>query len=194
MRERLELFRKTIEGVGTFSLVEYDNDVDFRIIHPWVNMDYAKFWMLSDSSLLDVKNEYDKIISTGHTQVFLGFYEGEPIFLTEVYRPQHEEIGKHLTSQPDDRGMHVLVGPPDKHIPNFSSGVFATIMSFIFEYHLAERVIVEPDIENTKIQKLNEKFGFVVLKDRVELSNKIVRLEMCTRLAFEKSSQANDTF
>jgi hypothetical protein len=193
MRERLEIFRKNIEGVGSFSLVEYDNDVDFSIIHPWVNMAYASFWMLNNSSLFDVKNEYDKILSTGHTKVFLGFFEGEPVFLTELYEPQYEEIGKHFISQSGDRGMHVLVGPPEKHIPNFSSGVFATIMSFVFDYYLAKRVIVEPDIRNTKIHKLNEKFGFIVLKDRVELSNKVARLEMCTRLAFETSGQAHDT-
>lgn len=191
MQKSVEIFHKNIEGVGTFSLVEYDNEVDYRIIHPWVNMEYASFWMLNNSSLLDVKNEYDKILSTGHTKVFVGFFEGEPSFLTEVYDPSQEEIGKHFTSQHGDYGMHVLVGPPKKYIPNFTSSIFITIMSFIFDYHEGKRVIVEPDIENTKIHKLNEKFGFTVLKDRIELSHKVARLETCTKLAFQTSMIAH---
>ena len=57
-------------------------------------------------------------------------------------------------------------------------------MSFLFESMKARRVLVEPDIANTKIHQLNRRFGFTVLKDKVELSNKIAQLEQCSPTDF----------
>ncbi|MEM8985329.1 MAG: GNAT family N-acetyltransferase [Pseudomonadota bacterium] len=187
MHHRNASFHNHIEGIGDFLFVPYDNENDAEIIHPWVNMDYAKFWMLGDSSLEDVKAEYRKIMEQSGTSVFLGYLEEKPVFLTEIYNPAYAEIMEHYEYAPRDIGMHVLVAPPDKPIRHFTRGVFISIMKFIFAAHSAERVIVDPDTENHKIHKLNEDAGFRVLKDKVTLSNKTSRLECCTRYDFEHS-------
>lgn len=182
-------FEKDVATLGSFSLVPFDLDCDVRVIHPWVNMEYASFWMLGNSSEADVRAEYTKILSTGHTEVLMGYYRRKPVFLAEVYDPRHEEIGTHIDPAAGDYGMHVLVGPPDEHIPNFTSGVFYLIMSFLFEARQAKRVFVEPDIGNAKIHKLNRRFGFRVLQERVQLANKTAQLELCLREDFERCSK-----
>ena len=58
--------------------------------------------------------------------------------------------------------MHVLVAPaePVRECPGFTGAVFETILDFLFSDPLVDRVVVEPDIRNTKIQALNERMGF----------------------------------
>lgn len=182
------VFRNHIPGIGAFTFEAYENDRDAQIIHPWVNMEYAKFWMLSNSTLADVKAEYRKIMAPAGTQVYLGFLNDTPIFLTEIYDPACEEIAEHVTLNPGDFGMHILVGPSDVRIPGFTKSVFASVMKCVFDLHGAERVIVEPDVANVKIHKLNEAAGFHVVKNNVELAAKTVRIECCTRTDFENSA------
>lgn len=181
------VFRNQVAGIGAFTFKAYNNESDAQVIHPWVNMEYAKFWMLNNSTLADVKAEYRKIMAPTGTSVYLGFLNETPVFLTEIYDPSKEEIAEHVTLKPGDLGMHVLVGPSEVRIPGFTRGVFASVMKCVFDLHGAERVIVEPDVTNLKIQKLNNEAGFRVLKPRVALSSKTARIECCTRAEFEHS-------
>lgn len=187
MKNRERIHQYTVDPIGTISFVDYDNEQDAKTIHPWVNMEYAKFWMLNNSTLEDVKLEYRKIMAPTGTHVYLGYLDERPMFLTEIYDPAAEEIAKHIGVKAGDFGMHILVAPAEKHIPNFTQTVFRTIMRFLFDYHKAKRVIVEPDVDNHKIHIMNEKAGFQVIKDAVVLSSKTARLEVCTRENFLNS-------
>ncbi len=176
-----------IAEIGIFSLVEYNNEEDAEIIHPWVNMEYAKFWMLNNSTLEKVKSEYKTIMAPIGTKVYLGYLDNSPMFLTEIYDPACEEIAEHYLCKPGDFGMHILVAPAKKYIPKFTQCVFKVLLNFLFQYRGAKRVIVEPDVANFKIHKLNEQAGFKVFKDSVKLSNKVVRIEICEVDDFHQS-------
>ena len=187
MDNRKAAYSHEATGIGVFSFVAYRNDTDAEVIHPWVNMEYAKFWGLGGSSLADVEAEYRRLMSQEGTSIYLGYFKGAPSFLTEVYDPSRDEVSRHYQAQPGDRGMHVLVAPMQEPIKNFTKAVFVSIMNFIFDFHGAQRVVVEPDIDNVKIHKLNENAGFVVWKDRVQLTSKTARIEICTKEHFHKS-------
>lgn len=187
MSNRDAVYQLEIAEIGVFSLVEYNNEEDAEIIHPWVNMEYAKFWMLNNSTLEKVKSEYEAIMAPIGTKVYLGYLNDTPMFITEIYDPACEEIAAHYVGEPGDFGMHILVAPAKKYIPKFTQSVFKVIMNFLFQYQQAKRVIVEPDTANLKIHKLNEQAGFKVIKDNVELSQKKARLEFCTKADFYQS-------
>lgn len=78
--------------------------------------------------------------------------------------------------------MHVLVAPPDpgQRLSGFTGAVFETILDYLFSDPLVDRVVVEPDIRNTKIQTLNERMGFRK-HSIVDLPDKQAWLSFCTR-------------
>lgn len=151
---------------------------DAPLIHSWVSRDYAAYWGLAGRSLEQVLEAYVEIAR--HADVYLGFLRDTPMFLVECYDPSQHEIGKHYTAEPGDRGMHVLVAPPETRRAGFTWAVFRTVMEFLFVDAMVKRVVVEPDVRNQRIHKLNLRAGFRY-QAIVTLSNKVAHLAFCTR-------------
>lgn len=175
-------FRRFAAGVGTLSLRPFDLSLDVTTLHSWVTQPYAQYWGMPTASVADVRAEYERIQQTGHHQAFLGEHDGRPAFLMERYDPAYDAVGRAFTPAPGDIGMHVLVAPPDpgQRLSGFTGAVFETILDYLFSDPLVDRVVVEPDIRNTKIQTLNERMGFRK-HSIVDLPDKQAWLSFCTR-------------
>lgn len=175
-------FRRFAAGVGTLSLRPFDLSLDVTTLHGWVTRPYAQYWGMLTASVADVRAEYERIQQSGHHQAFLGEHDGRPAFLMERYDPVYDGVGGAYTPAPGDIGMHVLVAPPDpgQRVPGFTGAVFETILDYLFSDPLVDRVVVEPDIRNTKIQALNERMGFRK-HSIVDLPGKQAWLSFCTR-------------
>ena len=178
--ERQPFFRHYSAGVGALSLRPLDLDADVPTLHSWVTQPYARYWGLTEASVADVRAEYRRIEQTLYHHAFLGEHDGRPAFLMERYEPEHDPVGKVYDPAPGDIGMHVLVAPPERRIPGFTGAVFETILDYLFSDPLVDRVVVEPDIRNTKIQALNERMGFRK-HSIVDLPDKRSWLSFCTR-------------
>ena len=180
------IFTKEIEGLGAFTLKKFDLVDHASLLHQWVTQPYAKYWGMQDNSLPQVTQAYGEMIATGHTQIFMGYFNGEAAFLLEAYQPEHEDISEYMSLESGDMGMHILMAPVKKPISGFSYGVFRCIMSFIFEALNAKRIVVEPDSENDKIHRLNKQLGFFH-HDKVTLPHKTAYLASCTQTQFESA-------
>ena len=179
-------FTKDIKELGIFSLQEFNLDSHSSRVHSWVTLPYAKYWGMQDNSLQQVTQAYSDMLNQGHTQIFMGYLNGEAAFLLEAYQPEHEDISKHMAIKNGDMGMHILMAPVKHPISGFSYGVFRCIMSFIFEELNAKRIVVEPDSENDKIHRLNKQLGFFH-HDKVSLPYKQAYLASCTPLQFKSA-------
>jgi hypothetical protein len=175
-------FRRFAAGVGTLSLRPFDLALDVTTLHSWVTQPYARYWGMLTASVADVHAEYERIQQTGYHQAFLGEHDGRSAFLMERYDPAYDAVGGTYTPAPGDIGMHVLVAPaePGQRVPGFTGAVFETILDYLFSDPLVDRVVVEPDIRNTKIQALNERMGFRK-HGIVDLPGKQAWLSFCTR-------------
>lgn len=181
------VFVKTIPGLGVFELRPIDMENDIKLIHNWVNRDYAVYWEMNGFSEEEVKNTYYNILEK--TQVYMGIFNGEIAFLLECYDPQNDIVGKYYQSQKGDKGMHILVAPSEKPIPNFTWSIFTVILDFIFSDAKSQRIVVEPDARNHKIHLLNKRAGFV-FQHVLELPHKKAHLEFCTREDYYKALQS----
>lgn len=155
------------------------------VLHSWMTRDYARFWGMLNASPADVEREYAGIAANPHHSAWLGFETGSevPAFLMESYDPAHSPLAGVYPVAAGDVGMHLLVGPPDQPRPGFTSAVFRAVLEFLFSDPATVRIVVEPDIRNTKIAALNARFGFK--PDRtVSLPDKDARLSFCTRAGF----------
>jgi siderophore synthetase component len=172
------VFRKHAAPLGDFWLRPLRIEEDAALIHDWVNRDYAKYWGMLGHSREQVASAYAEICR--HSEVFLGFHKDKPAFLTECYPPATDPVGRHYAVQPGDRGMHILVAPAERPIPNFTWTVFTVVMDFLFSDPAVDRVVVEPDARNDKIHLLNRRAGFEYQK-LIQLPNKTAFLAFCTR-------------
>lgn len=172
------VFSRTIENFGTIHLRHLDFDSDINTIHLWVTNPYAKYWGMLDSTLAEVRSEYETLVSRKDYDVFVGVYNGVPIFLMEKYKASTDRVAEYYTAKNTDYGMHILVAPSEEKITGFTWNVFSTVLEYFFQLPEVERVVVEPDVRNEKIHKLNKKAGFVYQKE-IELPEKTAALAFC---------------
>ncbi|WP_218134024.1 GNAT family N-acetyltransferase [Tenacibaculum sp. MAR_2009_124] len=181
-----QIFSKEIEGVGRIVLRPIHLKDDIDILYSWVKQPYAKYWGMLDFSKEQVYNSYDEIEKNPHHHTYIGMLNDRPIFLMERYKASEDIIAKHYDFKLNDYGMHILVAPVEKRIPQFTWCVFSTIMDYFFSLPYVERVVVEPDANNKKIHKLNMKAGFVYQKE-IKLPHKVASLAICTKQSYEEA-------
>ncbi|MDE9459843.1 GNAT family N-acetyltransferase [Xenorhabdus bovienii] len=182
-------FEKTLPDLGTFSLRPLDLTEDIAAITDWVNQEYAYYWGMQSHTEQQVKTFYQDLLNRQPDSVFIGIYQEQPVFLLECYWAQDDQIGKYYPARPGDMGMHILVAPSEQKISQFTWGIFQTIIAFIFKNPAVNRIVVEPDIRNEKIHRLNLRAGFVYDKT-VQLSHKTAGLAFCTREQHQMALQS----
>jgi RimJ/RimL family protein N-acetyltransferase len=173
--------------LGDFGLRPVDPPTDSPLLHEWVTHPKAKYWMMQEASVADVLAEHEEIEANPRHFAYMGLYHYRARFLVEVYDPAGTELAGVYDPAPGDIGMHVLTAPAEQPIPGFTKGVMDTVMHLLFDGFGAQRVVVEPDVCNEAIHRLNEFVGFKPERT-VELKDKQALLSFCTRIDFERSA------
>ncbi|WP_093800740.1 GNAT family N-acetyltransferase [Streptomyces sp. Wb2n-11] len=174
---------------SSFSIRPLDPLKDAELLHGWVTHPKAAFWMMQDASLPDVEREYMAIAAAEHHDAFIGLHEGEPAFLMERYDPAHVELVGLYDAQPGDVGMHFLVAPTDTPVHGFTRAVITAVMEELFADPATRRVVVEPDVRNEAVHRLNEAVGFEIV-EKIAKPEKDAYLSVCTRARFEAARTA----
>ncbi|GAA3517939.1 GNAT family N-acetyltransferase [Aquimarina addita] len=178
------LFTKHVDGLGDIQIRRFRITQDSETLHQWVNMDYAVFWGMQGFSLKQVGYEYARLMHPDHYDIFVGVYKNQPVFVLEKYHPQQDRICKHFDAKEDDCGIHIIVAPPEKKIPNFTWHLFQSIMEFVFQDTTINRILVEPDIRNKKMFALCQRIGFQLDKI-IELPEKTAQLAFLSREQYQ---------
>ncbi|MFC9334057.1 GNAT family N-acetyltransferase [Arthrobacter sp. NPDC057009] len=177
----------------SFTFRCFDPQEDAQLLHGWVTRPYASFWGMLNATVEDVTEEYAKIQSSGHHHALLGMDDGVPAFLMEEYLPASSPLNAVYAVQPGDIGMHLLVAPPQGTPRNgFTADVMGSVLDRLFQKPGVDRVVVEPDVRNTKIHVLNARLGFEPAGE-VTLPEKQALLSFCTRESFESARAARSS-
>lgn len=171
--------------LGTFRVALVDLEADVELLHGWLTHPKSAYWLMTDDSLEDTARYFRSVRDSEHENAYLGTWEGEPCFLAELYAPEHGELAPHHDTLPKDVGMHFLVAPTDTPVHGFTLAVITTVMELAFADPAIERVVVEPDVRNEAVHRLNEAVGFRV-ESTIHLaqSGKDAYLSTCTREDF----------
>ncbi len=180
------IFTQDVPGVGVFALRTLRIPADMPQVHDWVSRDYATYWGLQGRTVAEVEAAYREIVRPAHVQAFLGLHDSRPAFLVECYRPAEDTLAQFYAATPRDRGMHVLVGPAERRIRQFTWHAFTTVLEYLFSDAEVDRIVVEPDVRNVKIQALNARAGFVPqktleLRGTTTAPGKTALLSFCSR-------------
>ncbi|CAA7392394.1 GNAT family N-acetyltransferase [Chryseobacterium fistulae] len=181
-----KIFSKEFTGWGKFEICHFNLQEHSSIIHHWVNKSYAEYWQMQNTTVQEVTDAYESLIKDQNNSIYMGYFNGQPAFLLECYNPIESQLTQFYTAKDSDKGMHILTAPCEEKIPSFTWNIFQTIIEFIFSDHTIHRIIVEPDVRNEKIHKLNFKAGFVYEK-KIKLPNKEAYLGFCNREDFFNS-------
>lgn len=172
-----------------FTFIPVDPARHSGLLHGWMIQEYARFWGMGSATIDDVEQEHSRIAANPHHEAWLGLEIpqlgaiAEPAFLMERYAPGHSPLRDHYAVQTGDVGMHLLVAPATTPRTGFTTAVFTAVLNFLFADPAVNRVVVEPDVGNTKIQALNARMGFE--KDRIiHVDGKDAWLSFCTRQQF----------
>ena len=174
------VFLRDDARLGRFELRLVVPAEDALLLHAWVTDPKARFWLMQDADVATVEYEYAQITDSGHHEAYLGFHEAKPTFLVEKYDPARSELASHYQVDVGDVGMHFLTAPTDAPVHGFTRVVLVTVMEFLFADPATRRVVVEPDVRNTAVHRLNAAVGFRI-EHEVTLAAKTAYLSTCTR-------------
>ncbi|MEO3974024.1 GNAT family N-acetyltransferase [Streptomyces sp. CAU 1734] len=170
-----------------FTLRPLDPFTDCELVLSWVTHPKSVFWMMQDARLQDIEREYMAVAAHPHQDAFIGSARGRPGYLMERYDPRHVCLAGLYDARPGDIGMHLLAAPTDTPVPGFTRAALASALRELFADPAVERVVVEPDIRNTRAHALFAHAGFEIL-GLIEKPEKDAYLGACTRESFERSA------
>jgi RimJ/RimL family protein N-acetyltransferase len=174
------VFHRDDARLGRFELRPVAPAEDALLLHAWVTDPKSLFWLMQDADVASVEREYGQIAASGHHEAYLGLHEGKPEFLVEKYDPARSELASRYQVKAGDVGMHFLTAPTDAPVHGFTRAVLVTVMEFLFADPATRRVVVEPDVRNAAVHRLNAAVGFRI-EHKVALTAKTAYLSTCAR-------------
>ena len=174
------VFHRDDARLGRFELRPVAPAEDAALLHMWVTHPKSLFWLMQAAEVAEVEREYAQITASGHHEAYLGLHEGKPEFLVEKYDPARSELASRYQVEAGDVGMHFLTAPTDVQVHGFTRAVLVTAMEFLFADPDTRRVVVEPDVRNIAVHRLNAAVGFRIERE-VALAAKTAYLSTCTR-------------
>lgn len=163
---------------------------DAATVQGWLAHPNSAFWQMTELSVAEVRDYFAQLASDPDQHAWLGRRDGEPAFLVESYDPARVLLNGIHDALPGDVGMHLLVAPPTgERVSGLTSAVMATVVAFLFESLGAERIVVEPDVQNRRIAAKNAEVGFRVLRE-IELPGKAALLSVLERERWAEGSAA----
>lgn len=155
----------------------------------WATQSYAQFWGMQDYSQHDFIAFYEQFTHARDKQACMVELDGQPAALIELYQPATDPVGQTYPVAKQDLGMHILLSPNTRPVRHFSFQVMRCVLAGIFDANPDARIIVEPDIRNHKIHRLNKRLGFTH-HQQIMLGDKQAYLGMCKKADFDHAVSA----
>lgn len=176
--------------LGAIEVMPVSLPADLAMLHAWVTHPRSHFWGMQGWAREQVAAEFTGIAGNPYHDAWILAIDGEPIALSETYRPQHSPLDGQYPASPGDLGMHVLVAPPRRRRSGTTAVIMTAVLRWCFRDPLVQRVVVEPDVRNHAIHAKNLAAGFRPLRTAV-LPDKTALISAATRADFEASALAH---
>ncbi|MFJ3663574.1 GNAT family N-acetyltransferase [Streptomyces sp. NPDC090119] len=181
-----------VPDYGIVAIRPLDPATDAPAIHAWVSQERAAFWGMTNLTEAQVAEIYAHMATLDTHHAHLVTKDGEPAALLQTYDPAADRVSECYEVRPGDIGVHLLLAPaaPDAHRPGWTSALLTVVADYVLRVLDRTRVVVDPDVRNTKAIARFERQGFapgpeVVLPEidlpDVYLPEKRARLAFLTR-------------
>ncbi|MBE0421872.1 MAG: GNAT family N-acetyltransferase [Pseudoalteromonas sp.] len=175
-------------AIDDFRFYIYQTQNHFSLLNSWLAQDYAHFWGMQH---MNAEQRQSELAPASHKLALIAYQDATPAFFIELYEPQFGEIGKHFETHPGDCGMHLLLAPVITPQSGFSRRAITATAKLILSKLGFTRLVVEPDINNQKVHKLNKKIG-IQSSHIVRLTHKDAWLGFADLASFEAATTQGD--
>ncbi|MFI2202118.1 GNAT family N-acetyltransferase [Streptomyces sp. NPDC020192] len=158
-----DLFAQHVDTLGTIRIRPLDPVSDADVIHAWVSEERAAFWGMTGLTRDQVAGIYAHMAGLDTHHAHLVTLDGTPAGLFQTYEPAADRVGECYDVLPGDLGVHVLLAPagPAGPRPGRSSALLAAMTTYVLGTLGRRRIVVDPDVRNTRAIARFEREGFV---------------------------------
>ncbi len=153
-------------ATGLLSVEPVDPGRDAALLRSWLADPASSWWGMADRDV-DAVRAYLTAVRDDPAQAgWLLRRDGAPIAYAETYDPAVVLLTDVWDAEPGDVGMHLLVAPPpaEGRVHGLTSAVMRAVVEHCRDVLGARRVVVEPDVRNTAVQRKNGEVGFRALR------------------------------
>ncbi|TDW18883.1 GNAT family N-acetyltransferase [Kribbella kalugense] len=154
-------FSAAVDGFGTVRIEEADPSRDLDLIYEWVTAERANFWGMGALSREEIAATYEFLDSVPTHHVYVVRVDDVPVALLQTYDPQADPAGAAYEVRAGDLGVHLLIAPGEARA-GFTGNLVAVLGRFVFEHLGNPRIVVEPDVRNTRAIERFQRSGFVL--------------------------------
>jgi RimJ/RimL family protein N-acetyltransferase len=134
-------------SAGRFTLCPVKTDRDLPLIQSWMNdPDVARFWGLNGPPERTSEHVREQL-ALPHTQPMLARLSGRAIGYWELYQAAEDPLAAYYDAQPDDLGIHLLIGESDCRGIGLG-GVLLRALADAVQREKPRRLVAEPDARN----------------------------------------------
>ncbi|WP_210649560.1 GNAT family N-acetyltransferase [Nocardioides sp. SYSU D00065] len=145
-------------GTGRFSLRAVGPAGDAPLLHGWFTEPRAAFWGMGMRSVEEVAAIYGWIHEQDHLTADLVLLDGRPVGLVQTYDPFVDAVGEHYDRRPGDLGVHLFLAD-DAARAGTTAELLAYLVAHLFADPAVRRLVLEPDVANTKSVALLRRLG-----------------------------------
>lgn len=157
-----DLYEQPVDGYGTVRVRPLDPEADVDVIHAWVSEERAAFWGMNGLTKARVTEVYAHLATLDTHHAHLVTKDFEPAALLQTYEPAADRVGECYDVRPGDLGLHLLLAPAGTEgpRPGWSTALLTAITSYALLALDRHRLVVDPDVRNTKAIARFERQGF----------------------------------
>ncbi|WP_373034399.1 GNAT family N-acetyltransferase [Streptomyces sp. NRRL B-2790] len=151
-----------IDGFGTVRIRPLDPVADADVVHAWVSAERAVFWGMTGLTRAQVADIYAHMATLDTHHAHLVTKDGEPAALLQTYEPAADRVGECYEVLPGDIGVHLLLAPAPASgpRPGWTSALLTAMAAYVLLVLDRRRVVVDPDVRNTRAIARFERQGF----------------------------------
>ncbi|RBI62453.1 N-acetyltransferase [halophilic archaeon] len=170
----------------TVSLRPVDLDRDLGRLHRWLGSEHVKpYWQL-DLPLPAFREELREKLEDDHLTPYVGCLDHVPMSYWECYWAADDALANHYDADPNDQGVHLLVGPEEYLGHGYALPLLRAVVAMQFRHPETRRVVAEPDARNERARRVFERCGFRDEGEfRFDEREKDATLLVCDRDRFE---------
>lgn len=149
-----------LPGLGRLTVGPVDPPADAPLLHGWVTQERARFWMMSDHTLEEVREVYAWIDRQPTHHAWLARLDGEPVALFQDYHPRAEAVGETYPVRDGDLGIHLFLAGTRAPRPGFTGALVTPLLTRSLAAPGVRRLVADPDVRNAGAIARFERLGF----------------------------------
>lgn len=158
---------------------------DLHRIHDWMNRPHVvPFWDLA-RPVEGIRDYIEENLADEHQTPYIGSLDGEPVSYWEAYSVPDDVVGRYYQAEPADRGVHLLIGPPEYLGRGLALPLLRAMTAFQLSYPGTRRVVAEPDVRNGRMIHVFRRCGYEKQKE-IDLPDKRAALMFCDKGRFQE--------